>query len=259
MSHGFLDPDLTAAERVIAHRGGRWPDTAENTLEAFRHSAALGVSWLETDVHVSRDGVLYACHDADLVRVAGIDLRIGEARSAELDAVELTAGGRIPRFTDLLDELPTSAFNIDVKAEPTVAAVVRLLGARDLRTRIRLASFSTGRLAWLRSALPGYRTSPGRYEIASLLVPLPRMFDRLDASVDALQVPHRAGIVPVVTAGLVRRAHAAGIEVHVWTINEAEHMRELLDLGVDRIVTDEVARALAVIGEHAGANGFHRE
>ncbi|HAG63191.1 MAG TPA: glycerophosphodiester phosphodiesterase, partial [Kocuria sp.] len=67
------------------------------------------------------------------------------------------------------------------------------------------------------------------------------------SGVDALQVPERAGAVRVVTRGLVRTAHAAGAEVHVWTVNEPDAMRRLLDLGVDGLVTDRPDVALALV------------
>jgi glycerophosphoryl diester phosphodiesterase len=62
----------------------------------------------------------------------------------------------------------------------------------------------------------------------------------------AVQVPHRAGPVPVVTAGFVDAVHAAGAEVHVWTVDDPSRMRRLLDLGVDALVTNRADLALAV-------------
>jgi glycerophosphoryl diester phosphodiesterase len=67
----------------------------------------------------------------------------------------------------------------------------------------------------------------------------------------ALQVPHRRGRLTVVTAGFVRRAHAAGRHVHVWTVDEADEMRELLDRGVDGLFTDRTDILKAVLTERS--------
>ena len=76
---------MNSQPEVIAHRGGRWPETSENTLAAFTLAAEAGVEWMETDVHASADGVLFAAHDADLSRIAGRPHLIRELPAAELD------------------------------------------------------------------------------------------------------------------------------------------------------------------------------
>ena len=68
----------------------------------------------------------------------------------------------------------------------------------------------------------------------------------LGAGIDALQVPERVGVLRVVTRRFVRAVHAVGVEVHVWTVNDADAMRRLLDLGVDGLVTDRADVAIAV-------------
>ncbi len=238
---------------TIAHRGGLWDDAAENTIEGFRRCADLGLDWIETDVHASRDGVLYAVHDPDLARLAGRPERLGDLDARTLDRIELTGGGRLPRLADVLEELPGVSFNIDVKADRSTASTVRLIRAMDIGHRIRLASFSTRRLARLRAALPGVRSSAGTAEVAAFLLAGRRAAHRFDPDLDAFQVPHRRSGITVVTRRFVDRAHAAGLLVHVWTVNEPAHMRELAALGVDGIVTDHPARALAVLGNHLPA------
>ena len=92
---------------IIAHRGGLWPGTAENTMAAFEHAIAHGVTMLETDVHLSADGVLFAAHDDDLQRIAGRPEQLAELPAAELESIELIAGGTLPRLADLLAAFPT--------------------------------------------------------------------------------------------------------------------------------------------------------
>ncbi|WP_209326051.1 glycerophosphodiester phosphodiesterase family protein [Brevibacterium renqingii] len=245
-------PEVTADPEIIAHRGGRWPDMSENTLDAFRAAAAMGVRWMETDVHVSADGVLFAAHDSDLQRIAGRADSIVELTAAELDDVELIAGGRLPRLETLLGELPGVEWNIDVKAAHSIGPMIRFVHNHDAAARIRLASFDTATLRRLRAALPGVRTSTGRAETALFaLGRLPGLPAHgaapLAPEVDALQVPERFKGLPVVTADFVDRAHRSGLLVHVWTVNEAESMRSLLELGVDGIVTDRVEMGLEVL------------
>src|SRR5699024_10624047 len=64
-------PGVTSDPEIIAHRGSVWPSMSDNTREAFRAAAQAGVHWMETDVHTSADGVLFAAHDSDLQRIAG--------------------------------------------------------------------------------------------------------------------------------------------------------------------------------------------
>lgn len=242
---------MNSQAEIIAHRGGRWPGMSENTLDAFTTAFDHGVIWMETDVHASADGVLFAAHDEDLGRIAGRPHRIGDLTASELDAVDLRGGGRLPRMGDLFEALPEARWNIDVKAGHSIAATVRTLRRCRADRRVRLASFHSSTLRRLRTALPGTLTSAGTSEVArfalAAAVGLPAGLAPVPAGVDALQVPVRVRGVPVITSGLVSRAHERNLLVHAWTVNAAEDMRTLLARGIDGIVTDEVALALSVI------------
>lgn len=234
---------------IIAHRGGIWPDAPENTLESFMRARDFGLDWIETDVRITRDGVVYVFHDDDLTRLAGIDARIDELASADVDAVELIDGGRIPRLSAVLEEMPDTRLNIDAKDDRVLGGLIRTLTAHRAGDRIRLASFSSRRLERLRAAFPGTPSSAGEAEIAAFLF-APRLWlPRRHPSLDCLQVPERSGIVPVVTARTVARAHAAALAVHVWTVNDGADAVRLAGLGVDALITDDppaIAAALKV-------------
>ena len=232
--------------RVIAfaHRGGAYHpeiEGLENTLAAFRHAAALGYKYLETDVHVTKDGALLAFHDDVLDRVtdrmgAVADLTLAEVREARI-------GGReeIPTFDRLLEAFPEARFNIDIKSAGAASALAAVVREHDLWDRVLVGSFSPGRIREFRRLTGGrVPTAAHPWEIVAFrLLPSARLADRL-AGRDfvAFQVPHRRGRLRVVTPGLVRRAHAVGKQVHVWTVDDPEEMRELLDRGVDGLFTD---------------------
>lgn len=229
----------------LAHRGGSLlPANAgiENSLKAFQNATDLGYRYLETDVHCSSDGVVYAFHDDNLQRLTGDASAIRELPSSAIDEARLGGNETIPRMVDLLDALPEARFNIDVKADGAVdptLALIESLGAVD---RVCFASFSDDRLRRIRARLPHAASSMSPKEVAMLkLGPLAsiRSYGVKRGAVCA-QVPHRQGSITVVTRGFVDRAHALGIQVHVWTIDDSDEMNELLDLGVDGLVSDRI-------------------
>jgi glycerophosphoryl diester phosphodiesterase len=229
---------------AFAHRGGAYHpeiEGLENTLAAFRHAAALGYDYLETDVHVTRDGVLLAFHDEVLDRVTD---RVGAVRDLTLAEIrEARIGGReeVPTLVSLLDAFPEARFNIDLKADGAVDVLVELVRERDLWDRVLVGSFSVRRIRRFRALTDGRvptAAHPGEI-IAFRLCPSARLATRLVGSdFDAFQVPHKRGRFVVVTPGFVRRAHAAGHQVHVWTVDDPAEMVELLDRGVDGLFTD---------------------
>ena len=156
----FLD---SPAPLALAHRGGALLPAnhgIENTLVAFGHAVDLGYRYLETDVHVSRDGVVYAFHDADLTRMAGTASAFRDLDSAGID--DIRVGGRepVPRLVELLEAFPEARFNIDVKADDAVDPTLDVLRRTDALDRVCLASFSEDRLHRLRAAAPSVPTLP---------------------------------------------------------------------------------------------------
>jgi glycerophosphoryl diester phosphodiesterase len=239
-----------APPRVFAHRGLTL-EAPENTLHAFREALAIGVTHIETDVRASADGVAVLVHDADLVRIAGRNQRIDELTLAELREVDLGGGRRFPTLFEALSTFPQACFNIDLKSadvvEPAVAAILAA-GAAD---RVLVTAFGEARRAAAVARLPGVATSASARTFLPALVAarlgVGWLVRFLLADVHAVQVPERALGLTVITPRTVRLFHLAAVEIHVWTINDAESMVRLLDLGVDGIVTDRSDLALAVI------------
>jgi len=238
----FLDAPTPLA---FAHRGGALlpaNEGIENTRAAFQNAVDLGYRYLETDVHTSLDGVVYAFHDVKLTRMTGTVSAFRDLDSTGIDAI--LVGGRepIPRLADLLEAFPDSRFNIDVKADDAVdptLAVLREAGALD---RVCLTSFSADRLHRLRAGAPGVPTcfSPG--EVGLLRLAPSRGLQALGQRRGGacVQVPPRTRRMMLVTPEFVRRAHALGLQVHVWTVDDPAEMRSLLDIGVDGLMSDRV-------------------
>ncbi len=242
----YLDAVCDRPETVLAfaHRGGAYHpelEGLENTLVAFRHAVELGYSYLETDVHATRDGELFAFHDAALDRVTEHRGTLADLTAAEVGRALIGGREQIPTMASLLEEFPDVRFNIDIKSDAAVeplAALVRATGSHD---RVCVGAFSQRRIARFR-ALVGRRvaTAAGPLEVGLFrAVPAARIVDVLTRSAAVvLQVPFRRKGVTVLTAGLISRAHALGLHVHVWTVDDPGQMHELLDLGVDGVMTD---------------------
>lgn len=229
---------------AFAHRGGAYhPDIEglENTLAAFTHAVELGYTYLETDVHVTSDGVLLAFHDTVLDRVTDRTGSIAESTYAEVRQAMIGGRERVPTLADLFDAFPGARFNIDLKSEGAVESLARFIEEREAWDRVLVGSFSARRMNAFRRRTGGrVATSAHPLEVvAFVLSPSARLARWLTRGRPAaLQVPHRRGRLLVVSRGLVRRAQAAGVQVHVWTIDDPIEMNALLDRGVDGIMTD---------------------
>lgn len=237
----------TARPTALAHRGFSGGDdhALENSFTAFRAAAELGCTWVETDVHATADGILLAFHDATLDRTTDAHGAIAELPWSVVRQARIAGREPIPRLDELFESLPGVNFNIDVKAPSAVQPLIACIERLGVHDRVRIASFSERRRrAVLHGLSRPVRSSPGRSRMATLWLaahlPLAgrALFAALARGIDVLQIPERQGRVRVLTPTLLRAAHRAGIAVHVWTINQPDDMRRLLDAGVDGLVTD---------------------
>jgi len=236
----FLDYPRPLA---FAHRGGA-AHAPENTWAAFEHAVKLGYAYLETDVRATRDGRLVAFHDRTLDRVTDASGPVGARSYAEIAGLRIAGSEPIPLIEDLLGAWPDLRFNIDLKDEPGIAllpGVLRRTGAWD---RVCVTSFSGSRLRAARglfdrpvcmnaspAAIAAVRCTIGTASGRGRL--LAGRLSRSDAC--CAQVPGR-----VATGSFVRSAHALGLDVHVWTINDRAEMTRFLELGADGVMTDDI-------------------
>lgn len=258
----------------IAHRGGR-RIRPEHTLMAYDQALLDGADVLELDVHETSDGVLVVMHDDTVDRTTDCSGPIKEKTFAELSACDAgydftPDGGQtypyrgtgltVPKLEDVFDRYPDAPFVIEIKQEtPSIVdhfvEVVREYGVED---KMIGAAFDDDVLLELRAAAPEIATSMGESETIEFYL---RSFDVPDPAYDPaaafLQVPTSYNLegvdVEVLHPGFVPRAHELGMFVHIWTINDEQEMRDLIEnYDVDGIMTDDPPLLTSVI-EDLGA------
>lgn len=244
-SHPYLDHPTPIA---FAHRGGA-ADGVENTATAFRR-ASMRLPLLRDRCahHGGRPSCRLPRRDAGPGhRCPGPDLRAALERGAPGPG----RGRRTaPLFEELLEEFPRARWNVDLKAESALEPLLDLIRRTDAWDRVCVGSFSEARVARAhRLAGPRLATSYGVRGVLGLRLRSYGIRAALRAGAVCAQVPERQGSIPVVDARFVRTAHALGLQVHVWTVNEPERMAALLDLGVDGIMTDHIETLRTVLSE----------
>jgi glycerophosphoryl diester phosphodiesterase len=252
--------------RVFGHRGaaGLAP---ENTLPSFALSVALGAAYIELDVHSSRDGKVIVIHDSTLERTTNGTGAVVAHRYEELTALDagywFTTDGQsfpyrgqrigLPTLDAVLTRHTTQRFNIEIKQDQPaiVEAVVAIIERTGTLDRVLLAAEHAPIMAMIRSVV-GDRVVTGMSALE--VVEFMDRFQRDDWAGyrppgRALQIPPRFGDVELVTTDTITAAHRCGLEVHVWTVNDADEISRLLDLGVDGIMSDLPGLVAAAVAE----------
>ncbi len=243
---GFLDHGGPLA---FAHRGAHGPHgPGENTLAAFAAAVDLGYSYIETDVHLTADGVVVAFHDDHLDRVTDMTGAIADRTWDEIRRAKVgTDGDPVPRLDEILRTWPTIKVNVDPKHDRVVDALARVLADERAVERVCCGSFSDRRLARLRELLgPELCTSLGPRGTAKLAAAAKGAPVR-SLPAPCAQVPARVKAARLVTPRFVETAHRLGLQVHVWTIDDPVEMATLLDMGVDGLMTDQAAALKQVL------------
>ncbi|MCE3284930.1 MAG: ugpQ [Steroidobacteraceae bacterium] len=236
--------DLRGDVDVTAHRGASL-HAPENTLAAFRDALAAGADCVELDVQRTRDGHVVVIHDGDLMRVGGDPRRVRDLTLAELQAIDVGArhgsqfaGERVPTLQEVI-ESSRGRLRLNVELKYNVAdrglapAVVELLRRERMVADSVITSLDHAALRQVERLAP---------EIATGLIVTAAVGNVVRADTDFVSLSSARA-----QSALVRRLHAAGKTVHVWTVNDAEVMLRMIERGVDNVITDDPARLVRLL------------
>jgi glycerophosphoryl diester phosphodiesterase len=256
--------------RVFAHRGG-CALGPENTIVAFDRGLAEGADGLELDVRLSADGVVVVCHDDTIDRTTDVSGPVSARTAAELARVD--AGYRftdstgqhpfrgkgigIPTLRDVLERYPKVPIIVEMK--PDTAEMGRAMAAEVRRADagyLCVAGFGGRALAAARADLPGVASSAALAEVRLALYRSWARWPVRRAAYGCYQVPEFAGALRVVSPRFIQHAHRAGIEVHVWTVDDEPDMQRLLEWGVDGLISNRPDLAVAVRNRFVSAGQF---
>jgi glycerophosphoryl diester phosphodiesterase len=255
---------------VIGHRGGAGA-APENTLESIRHGVEAGADAIEFDIHATRDDRLVLFHDDTLERTTDGTGVVEEMTLEELRRLDAGHGFtpdfgrsypfrgrgiRIPTLDEAVEACGDLPMICEIKTAKAGLLLAEWLPGKPARERMIVGGFD---LAQVRpaAAVARWRCASRRDLTPMVLLGKLGIPAKLPTDVSAAMVPVRKGAVRVVTRDFIRRCHATGAGVHVWTVNRPDEMRALLALGVDGLISDCPAIARRIVEERrAGGEGL---
>lgn len=248
---------------VIAHRGGAGL-APENTLSAFGRAVDLGVDVIELDVRSTSDGELIVIHDALVDRTTDgrgqiVEMTLAEAKKLNAGYNWSSDGGQtfpyrekgvsIPTLREVFTAFPKVKFNIEHKNQTPsfVKPLCSLIREFKLGESVVVGSFNQAILDDFRRECAEVATSASPSEVSKFLAMYKTgVSEAYSPLMQALQVPENAGL-QILSKEFVEAAHERKLKVHVWTVNETEDMKRLLEMGVDGIMTDYPDRLLDLL------------
>jgi glycerophosphoryl diester phosphodiesterase len=248
--HPLLDPNLRP---VIAHRGNS-AHAPENTLEAFRQGVALGVDALELDVRTTVDGQVVVIHDPTVDRTTDRSGAVGGFTLAEIQRLDAGArfsrdagrstpwAGRdirIPTLDDVLGAFAETPLLIEIKSPDAAAATRELIQRHGATERCIVASFDHRAVIPFRGS--GIKVGSSRRDVARLLLPAQLGLAIRAPGFDVMCIPRYFRGVPLPIAGFAKVLGAAGVLVHIWTVDDRATARLLWHAGVRGIISNDPA------------------
>ena len=249
---------------VFAHQGGGGI-RPENTLEALRHAADIGADVLDSDMHLTRDGVLVLMHDDTVDRTTDgrgpvADLTLAEIKALDAGYTFTTDGGQtfpyrgqgltVPTVEEVFQAFPNMRMGLEIKDSPagTPEAFCVLVRRYHMADKVLVSSFGSDSMTAFRRACPEVATSATQNEVLLFYVLSRLSLERvLTPAYNSLQVPEVSGGIHVLTPRFLDAAQNRNLPVQPWTIDEVEDMRRILAMHVEAINTDYPDRLLSLL------------
>jgi len=244
--------DLVRQSRFLpyAHRGAS-KLAPENTLAAFQFAYDLGFKIIETDVRCSTDGIVYAFHDDTLQRMVGDVRKIEDLTSHQIDELRIDGEHSIPKLRNLYEAFPQAYFNLDAKSWNCVEPLIALVDRVSAKERTCFGSFSQARLDAITGRISGYTPARSFGTRGTLGLYLNYLLNRsISVNQTCAQLPVKRYGVTLVNSGTLRYYRSLGLKTYVWTVNDAEEMQRLIDIGVDGIMTDDCVLLKSVLQQN---------
>jgi glycerophosphoryl diester phosphodiesterase len=247
---------------VFAHRGG-CALGPENTLAGFDLGVRAGADGIELDVHLSRDGVVVVHHDERLDRTTDASGPLAARTADELARIDAgcrfahkggypfrAQGIGIPSLREVLRRYPDMRIIVEMKVDSremgeAVAREVRQANAVD---RVCAAGYGSRSAMAARTALPEMACSATHAEVRLAVYRGLARWPVRDVAYGGYQVPEKTRLLRIVSPRFIREAHAAGLKVQIWTVDEEADMRRLLSWGTDGLISNRPDLAVMVRG-----------
>ena len=240
----FLEEKFLA----FAHRGGN-EFAPENSFRAFKSAVDIGYKYLETDVHLTKDGFLIAFHDDTLDRVTDKSGLIRDLTLSEVKKAKIAGTDEIPLLSELLNSFTDCFFNIDCKVDETVQPLINLINNKDFINRVCIGSFSQKRINFIRKSLgKDVKTSMGPAEvILSKFLSYTSLGYNFKSSYTS--IPIRRYGIKLLEERNIKYLKSNNQKVIAWTINDEDQMKMLINIGIDGIMTDNLTLLKKVLIE----------
>lgn len=236
---------------IIGHRGA-CAYAPENTAASIEEAIARGADMVEFDLRRTSDGVIVLFHDRTAARLSGRNVSVSRLTFKEISGIAESRGYRLAAFEEILAEFGSRIpLDVEIKTRGFEEEVIRLLDKYPPAFEPVISSFVPGVVKRIKRLRPSLKTGLvlGCSRIPQLNILARPVIDRLitGREVDSIHL-HRS----LASDHVLRKLHAAGAELYVWTVNDPEEMKRFLSMGINGIVTDKPDLLHGICREMAG-------
>ena len=227
----------------LSHRGNS-KDFIENSFEAFNSVIQMGYEYIETDLRMTLDGEVIAFHDPDLKRLFNLDLLVKDLTFNEIANLFKEKNCRLLTLEDALKEFPHVNFNIDLKVKEAIQHCVKVVADLNSFDRVCFASFHSSHTKKVLHLNQNAIVSMSMKDVA-----LFKFFKIYNKRIKVIQIPIKWKGIKLLTRNLMQEAYKNNLLVHVWTVNDEVTINNLIDIGVNGIITDQLELLMKTMKE----------